>query len=357
MSRKVNPIIFRLGILNQWSSKFAENKNQDLAFYLFNYLELKKFIQLFLKKYNIKLIDFKYYFNKNSLQLLINYENEFKNISEKKLKFHKLKNGVTKKKSSINTNKFKKLVKRQLILNSSLKYKIYIEKTVLKKKSNIFFNKKCDFRFPKFFKKRAFLIKYLNLLSNADINFSKFRCMNLFKKKIIKVFKYFFGPSCKKISIIFNQVKNNLLFNKLALKKFKFNFLVQISNFRQFEKKRFFKSGINLFLGLLNKVNKNNIAISISKYMSFELSNIINLSDFNLFLKFITNNVKQFLLKNINGIQIIIKGNLGKSARAFFKQFNIGSEFSKTQLNKTVGHKKITSFSKKGTLGISVIVF
>ena len=79
MSKKVNPIIFRVGLLNQWSSKFIENKNTDLAFYIFYFLELKTFFKRFFKKYNLNVINLKYYFNKNSVSLYINYENKNKN--------------------------------------------------------------------------------------------------------------------------------------------------------------------------------------------------------------------------------------------------------------------------------------
>jgi hypothetical protein len=55
MSQKVNPTILRLGIKNEWFSKYFEKKSQELTTYSFNDLEIRKFIDLFFKNYGLTL--------------------------------------------------------------------------------------------------------------------------------------------------------------------------------------------------------------------------------------------------------------------------------------------------------------
>lgn len=347
MSQKVNPIIFRLGLLNQWSSKFIQNKNQDFSFFLFNYLELKKLIFLFLKKYNLNLIDFKLYSNKQMTSIFISYFNSnFGKSTNFKIKFNKFK--LKNNKNFLKNFKlvFLKKYKIKKIFNYLTQYTIYFEK--------LFFRNIINKQFVLTIKKRLYLLKYLTLL-NSFQNFTKFKNTNYFNKQITKICNYFLKNNMKRFNLVFKQLNSNNFSKIEKLKKQELN--LTFLNFRQFEKKKFFKSGINLFYILSKSFFKKKLSLAVSKFMSSELSKVVNINEFNLFLKFIINCFKHFFLNKINGFEIVIKGNLGKNSRSYFKTFKLGNDLSKTKLNKVIDYNKTTSFSKKGVLGISVSIF
>lgn len=365
--KKINPLIFRLGVLNQWDSKFIEAKNKDSSIYLLNYLELKTILKQFLKKYNLILTSFKFFANKNSLNLFICYNTNFnaffyKSILKfKALRLNKIiKNYVSTKnyryyiKTIFLKAAFLKKVKNNNILNLQSRYNAYKEKVVFKQKKPFSF-----LRVMRTFtiKKRLHLIKFFYFFKNRCKNFNNFKNVNSFRNKIIQfVNKIFKNNQNMNISLIFKQLNNANLFNTIT-KPVKKNLISKVLNFKQFEKKAFFKSGINLFFILSKTFIKQHIVSLICKYLTTELSKIISLNDFNIFLKFIISSIKHFILDKTNGVQILIKGNLGKNSRAFFKQFNIGHNLSKTKINSTLKYSKGISFSKKGNLGVSVFVF
>ena len=95
MSQKTNPIIFRLGIKNNWKSNYFEKKPHETKLLSFTNLEISQFVKLFLKKYGLNLTNFKLYLKKNSLNLFIVYNIFylkfqfllFKHIKKQKLRF------------------------------------------------------------------------------------------------------------------------------------------------------------------------------------------------------------------------------------------------------------------------------
>jgi hypothetical protein len=73
MSKTKNPIILRLGIKNNWDSKYFEKKQQESATYSLQHLEINKFVTLFFKKHGLESKNCKLYYKKNSLHLFIVY--------------------------------------------------------------------------------------------------------------------------------------------------------------------------------------------------------------------------------------------------------------------------------------------
>jgi hypothetical protein len=353
MSKKVNQVLFRLGLKNQWTSKYFEKNSNDFNFYLFKYLEIKNFFTIFFNKIGLNFVSLKYYLNKGALRIFICYydkylNNKKMNLLFKKLKFNKLIFSIIN--SSINKSLILKKHRISEIYKYSLRYKLYLEKNLKQKKIS-----KKKF-IPPLKLEKFYLIRFLRLMFFFQ-NFSRFKHINLFRKKIIKVLNLFFNHSVN-ISVIFKKL-NKLYLLKVISKLKKIDLASKILNFKQFENNLYFKSGINLFYCLSTSGFNKNFSFILSNFIVIELSKIVNLNSFNNFLKFIIKGVKHFLLNSnkIKGLELKIKGNFGKNSRALFKKISVGSSVPKTKLNMFLDFKKSTAFSKKGTLGVSLFLF
>ena len=74
MGQKVNPIIFRLGILkNEWRSKYFEKNLEEFSLYSFQNIKIKRYLDQFLNESGLILHDYKMYFNETSLHLYVSY--------------------------------------------------------------------------------------------------------------------------------------------------------------------------------------------------------------------------------------------------------------------------------------------
>ena len=73
MGQKINPILYRLGISKTWNTKFYETKKSELPLYTFQCLELKQYIEKFLKDHGLILHSYNIHYNQSMLNIYISY--------------------------------------------------------------------------------------------------------------------------------------------------------------------------------------------------------------------------------------------------------------------------------------------
>lgn len=375
MSKKINPNILRLGIKNDWESKYYQKKLEESKFLCFNNLELKKILNLFFKNYGLDLINCKLYYKKTCLYVFINYNfflSKFKNLL-----FANNSNNLNYKKTILNS--FKNCYKKNSIAFDLVKLKQKYCKKIINLKSarlkNLFFLLKYFFtkklKNTKLFKnsvkqniylktklnhinlknkfQRLYLFKFYKLIINKKKNFNQQNFLNLFIKKLFTILKNFLK---NKTSIVLT-LKQTHSFENILIKNKK-ELALNVLNLKKFQKTNYFESGIHL---LFNS-DKQQLAIAISNYVSSVLAKLKNPKYFNFFLNFLRNNLKTFLLiqNQITSIEIKIKGNLGRNPRAVTKIIIIGKKISNLQINNNLKFYYSTCFSKKGTFGIKTWV-
>jgi hypothetical protein len=82
MGRRTNPNILRLGgKALKWKSNFIEKKSHESSVYHFKNLEIKNFIEYFLKKNELLLKDFRIYFCKSATKIYISFYTSSKSAS------------------------------------------------------------------------------------------------------------------------------------------------------------------------------------------------------------------------------------------------------------------------------------
>ena len=81
MGQKTNPNIFRIGLQqNSWNSKYLAKKLDESSIYLFNDLEIKKYLDTFFKKYGLIIHSYKLQHIGNKLFISISYVITLKGI-------------------------------------------------------------------------------------------------------------------------------------------------------------------------------------------------------------------------------------------------------------------------------------
>ena len=384
MSQKTNPIIFRLGIKNSWASKYLEKKPQESTIFSYNDLEIRKYIDLFFKKYGLKLLNCKLYYKKNALHLFLVYDIDF-------LKFkYLLLNNTKQQKISIKkficnfiSNFYKKIPSKSSIafdllqirkrykigainikyfkkyLNYFKKLKLFVRKKntsgkIIKNSSKFFIYLKKRFEnFKNNNQKRLYYLNFNKLLKIQSKNLNQQTFINLFTKRLLTSISKFLQNKIN-VFLTLKITNNNNNHIENVLKK---TITSNILNLKKFRNNNYFEQGINLMYNNSLK-NKNQLSFLISEYISKELSRLKNPKFFNFFLKFLVNNVRYFLISNnkIKGVKIHIKGNLGRKPRAFSKVFITGKNVSKLKINNNLQYEESTCFSKKGTFGVKTWV-
>ena len=71
MGQKTNPNIFRLGVNKTWKTEFFEKKRNELPLYTFKDLEIKSYVERFLKNQGIFLHDYKQHYSNSTLNLYV----------------------------------------------------------------------------------------------------------------------------------------------------------------------------------------------------------------------------------------------------------------------------------------------
>jgi len=140
MGQKTNPIIFKLGIKNniEWESKYFEKNKEEASNYIYNDIEIRKFLERFLKINGIMLHNVKLKYNEKTLNIFLSYyiKPEAANI------IHNINNTnivLTKIKKVKNTHYNKRtLIKKRLFIINKIQH--IIQKKIKIKKIFIFNN-------------------------------------------------------------------------------------------------------------------------------------------------------------------------------------------------------------------------
>lgn len=178
-----------------WDSKYFEKQSKESQIYLFQSLEIKKFLKKFFNNYELNISKFNINFSESSLKIFISYfkTSEIKNIISK-----------------INTNYKLKLVRKRKILKKYLyKSSIYRKnkKKAFKKNKNL--KKNIFYTFYNFYnayiKQKVFIKKKK---ANFQSFYSIYKLKNLLeKKKLLSKFNYFLLKKCINSSQNFNKIK------------------------------------------------------------------------------------------------------------------------------------------------------
>ena len=77
MGQKTNANIFRLGINNEkhWDSKYYQSSPEEFTLHTFQHLEIKKFIERFLKLNGLLIHNYKLQFSKKTLYTKDSFQN------------------------------------------------------------------------------------------------------------------------------------------------------------------------------------------------------------------------------------------------------------------------------------------
>ena len=170
MTKKVNPIVFRLGVKNQWDSSFYEKKPQESSAFSYVSMQLNNFVKLILRRYGLELTNLKIYLKKNSLSLLITYVHDKKKIFLNSLQ-NKIRSKATSNFLSVfskNRKKFSSLFFLKKWKNNQKKIKTFNFFLIKTKKIKKIYSSNLKFR--SFFEKKRFrmkagsFVKYSNVL-------------------------------------------------------------------------------------------------------------------------------------------------------------------------------------------------
>ena len=265
MGQKTNPIIFKLGIKNniEWESKYFEKNKEEASNYIYNDIEIRKFLERFLKINGIMLHNVKLKYNEKTLNIFLSYyiKPEAANI------IHNINN----------TN---------------------IVLTKIKKVKNTHYNKRT------LIKKRLFIINKIQHIIQKKIKIKKIFIFNNFSEYILESLSIF---TKKKLNI--NIITQNL--NKglsLNLKNDQYEaFKKLLIELRKYTRAPFYKEAINILLITIIKKNSSKFFCDyIAQQLTF-------LKKHNFFIKFIKKSLEILLeseLHNIKGIKIEIKGRI-----------------------------------------------
>ena len=303
MGQKVNPNILRLGVSKKWKTEFFEKKTKEFSYFTFLDLEIKTYIEKFLKNYGLILHNYKIHYNNYVINIFISY--------------------------AISTN-FKLSAKKQQKIknNNKLKKKIFTErKNLIHLKTNNYYNIKKNYL--KHLKKNN--LKTKKIEDNIQ-NFIK--GLKLFKNKNNNIF------------LNFECINKNFNFNlkqKKSLKK-------KLISIQRFRSASFFKEGVNIIFLVMSKQNSANL---LAKFIALELKKIKRHKFFVTFLKKTLSIFVQSNLSKILGIKIKIKGRLNGAPRAKHKIINIGSVPTQT-IKSNIDYSETSIHNSNGSYGIKI---
>lgn len=368
MSRKVNPIILRMGINKTWESRYVGNLDSDVAKHQSKATYIEKFIKEFLYKRNFVTKKLKIGYSDNKIKIFISYFEAQKKIKKKN-------NLKLTKNPEFNTNfleklkrkkeKFKKITGYKTVLNrkqiskfifttkknkknatlNSLKYYDSTTKSAKRYLSHI----KSD----KAKKRRLIILKHIKtqrvLKKKDNLRLIENR---LFLRKLTTALKQYFNRNMK-INVILNEVKNvkrvsySKEFNKKKLVK-------TLSSLRKFEKNWFFKEGVNVISACINSQNS---AKLLSNFISEKLA---KLHRHNFFLKFVKKMLSALFLSNlskIKGAKIQIKGRFNGAPRARIRRYFLKKGVPVLAIKSNIDYSESVSYTKNGTFGVKVWVW
>lgn len=81
MGQKTNATIFRLRPNSNWGSKFFERKTEETTLFSYRNLEIKKYIEQFLKINGLILHSYKLHYTESSLHVFLSYYTSLKTVA------------------------------------------------------------------------------------------------------------------------------------------------------------------------------------------------------------------------------------------------------------------------------------
>lgn len=322
-----------------WESKYFEKHANESQIYLFQSIEIKKFLRNFLKMYGLSLYKYNISFSESSFNTYISYfkTSEIKNIVSKINISHKLK--LVKKKKTLKNYLYKnflfrkkrkkvfqinKIFKNKIFSISYKFYRVYL-------KYFLYFKNKIQIIYKYFF----FIYILKNVIEKKKLLtklnyflFKKYKSyyLHLIFKKNLKIFynKYIIK---KTILNVINNLKLKKIF-RLQYQKILYNFLVKYNNYKNLFKifllnKKLYKKRLkNLryyknYVKLLNSNNTNIQTLKINNFLKrcTESLNIFTKKKFNNVI--ILNQVNQNIMFNLTYRQLQLLKKLVTQLRQF----------------------------------------
>ena len=378
-----------------WDAKYFEKNKDESNIFIYQNLEIKKFIKKILKDNGLILYKYNIHFFETSLKIFIFYlklpkSQNIINLINNNQKLRLIKKKLNTK--NYNIIQIKKTIRKYLETKKQSKTFFFLDhfifnkkdyisskKIVLKKnfnfyKNNIFLEeikKKFENYYKKKTKKQGLLKKILNKLLIKKIKVKK-------RLKILQYYKYYIKI---KRNVIIKNIKINNFLEKIieSLNIFtsnKFNIILniqQLSNnlnysltyyqlqyikktiikLRQFKKSKFFKEGVNIiFLSIIKKE-------STQLLVNFIADQLKLIKKHNFFFRFLKKTLSLILLSKISkiiSIKIIIKGKFNGKQRSNKKIITINKNMSLMTFNSNVKSAQSMSHGPNGTFGVKLWV-
>ncbi len=315
--------------MRNWKFKYFEKNIKESHSYVFKSLEIKHYIQKFLKDYKLVLHSYQLNFSNSTIHVFVS-------VHKQRLNKKKNEKKKTKKKTFFIRKLLRKLEKKKTLRNNETNK--HLETGTL------------DIRYKNeyklitlYVKKKSHLIKKSFILKCNDIKNDK---LNNFTEKLIEGLSLF---TKNKFNIILTLQNMNLMVNYNQNKESFKNAKLKL---QRFEKSDFFYLGTYI---LITFVTQNNSEKLLTDFISKELRTT---KRHNFFLYFIKEGLTLMLdqkFSKILGIKIIIKGRLNNVMRSTSKKITIG-KISLIQPNSKLISSETTAYGRNGTLGVKIWV-
>jgi len=290
MGQKANSTSLRLGIKKSWPSKYIEKTPEELSFLVFQDLQIRKYIDRFLKFHGLTMHTCTIHRSQYNLELFISYFTTLSAIKTIK---------------TINNKRFDK----KIPISSLLQYKI--------------FTRKNNFKNKKFLSTKNFINKLLTSLG-------------LFLKK-----KYTINILLQNLN---KSLSTRLTNNESA------SFRKSMLHLRYYSKSFFFLESINI---LLISIRKRHSAKILSEFISSKLSLLKRHNYFLTFIRrtllLLINSKYSF----VQGLKLRISGRFNGAPRSKTRVFQINKIPLQT-LESNINYHQSTSFTGNGTFGIKL---
>lgn len=312
MGQKTSACTFRLGVNKKnWELKYVEKNIEESSLYLYETLEVRKYLNRFFGLYKIKIHTCKIFYCSNSLQIFISFYITAKTIY--------IINKINTNKNLTRFIKKKKRKKRFISKRLQTRKKKYVS-TLIKRfaiQQTIVLN---EFQ--------EILLESLTAYTNKKIN------INITLQNL-NGYKQLPHNQIKDFKIIFKQLK-------------------------KFVKSSFFKETINiLFLNVSKRKSAKLLAEFISdqfKLNQLKLDQVTISRKDNYFLGFLKQVIKLFTkFQNscVTGIKIVIKGRFNRAPRAKKIIIQFGT-FSIQSFDSNIDYYQSTAYTANGTFGVKV---
>jgi len=332
MGQKSNPLITRINSKTKITKSVFYGKNlEESSYYLYQDLEIRKYLNSILENNGILLSDCRIQRSNNDLNISIDFYPTTAIVSKWKSLINTIKHSI--KESELKNNNFNVnyLIQKK---KSNLELFYTVKSIILQKKLKRKKSLKKDIKTPDLF------FKLKNKLGSKldNKNFITVNKLNnfLLQKKIIKtLFKF---TNLSKVNLNFNNLQNNQLLKQ------------DYKELNIYNKKIFYKETINI----INLIyNKRGSAQLLAKYIILQFQ---TLKKHNLFLIFLKR-VLQYYYKldntQIKGIKIIINGRFNGAPRSRGKIIQYGKLPLQT-ITQKIDYYYDQSHSIYGVFGVKV---